>query len=257
MNGLDFFENQIKALIEKSASFFPWVDKSAELMANLYEAIRDTLFLENMQVQIPPNRFIVKMNPEDMAVWKATDNWKANLSKAYLSILNEYGLKLELLPDFNLVADYSFDKGQFRFEAVTEEKSMGTVNIIHAAQQQALDQKPASYLKPPVLIFDNQREIALTLPVTNIGRRSTNEIVIDDIRISRMHAQIRRTPKGYILFDTGSAGGTFVNHERVFQRTLNSGDVVSLSGYQFVFSDEHRLLDAEHGKTDQISKGGE
>jgi hypothetical protein len=256
MNGLDFFENQIKALIEKSASFFPWVDQSAELMANLSEAIRDTLFLENMQVQIPPNRFIVKMNPEDMALWKATDNWKANLSKAYLSILNEYGLKLDLLPDFDLVADYSFNKGQFRFEAVTEEKSMGTVNIIHAAKH-SVEQKPSSFQKPPVLIFDNQREIALTLPVTNIGRRSTNDIVIDDIRISRMHAQVRRTQKGYILFDTGSAGGTFVNHERIFQRTLDSGDVISLSGYQFVFSDEHNLMETDSGQTDQINKGGE
>jgi hypothetical protein len=256
MNGLDFFENQIKALIEKSASFFPWVDQSAELMANLSEAIRETLFIENLQVQTPPNRFIVKMNPEDMAVWKASDNWKANLSKAYLSILNEYGLKLDLLPDFDLVADYSFDKGQFHFEAITEEKSMGTVNIIHAAQL-SVEQAQPSLLKPPVLIFDNQREIALTLPVTNIGRRSTNDLVIDDIRISRMHAQIRRTQKGYILFDTASAGGTFVNHERIIQRTLNSGDVISLSGYQFLFSDEHNLMDAEPGQTDQISKGGE
>lgn len=256
MNGLDFFENQIKALIEKSAAFFPWVDKSAELMANLSEAIRDTLFLEDMQVQYPPNKFIVKMNPEDIAVWKATGDWKTNLSKAYLSILNECGLKLDLLPDFNLVADPSFDKGQFRFEAVAEEKSIGTVNIIHAAQL-SVDQAQSSFLKPPVLIFDNLREIALTLPVTNIGRRSTNDIVIDDIRISRMHAQIRRTQKGYILFDTGSAGGTFVNHERIVQRALNSGDVISLSGYQFVFSNEHNMMDGEPGQTDQISKGGE
>ncbi len=256
MNGLDFFENQIKALIEKSASFFPWVDQSAELMANLSEAIRDTLFLENMQVQIPPNRFIVKMNPEDMEVWKATDNWKVNLSKAYLSILDEYGLKLDLLPDFDLVADSSFNKGQFRFKAVTEENSMGTVNIIHAAQQPG-EHDQSSLLKLPVLIFDNEREIALTLPVTNIGRRSTNDLVIDDIRISRMHAQIRRTQKGYILFDTGSAGGTFVNNDRIIQRTLNSGDVISLSGYQFVFSDENNLMDTESGQTDQISKGGE
>jgi len=256
MNGLDFFENQIKALIEKSAAFFPWVDKSAELMANLSEAIRDTLFLEDMQVQIPPNRFIVKMNPDDMAVWKATDDWKTNLSRAYLSILNEYGLKLDLLPDFVLVADHSFDIGQFRFEAMAEEKSMGTVNIIHAAQL-SVDQTKSSFLKPPVLIFDNLGEIALSLPVTNIGRKSTNDIVIDDIRISRIHAQIRRTQKGYILFDTGSAGGTFVNHERIVQRTLNSGDVISLSGFQFVFSDEHNMLDVEHSQTDQIFKGGE
>jgi pSer/pThr/pTyr-binding forkhead associated (FHA) protein len=256
MNGLDFFENRIKALIEKSASFFPWVDQSAELMANLSEAIRDTLFLDNMQVQNPPNRFIVKMNPQDMAVWKAMDNWKANLSNAYLSILNEYGLRLDLQPDFDLVSDYTIDKGQFRFEAITEEKSMGTVNIIHATQV-TVEQKPSSPLKPPVLIFDNQREIALTLPVTNIGRRSTCDIVIDDIRISRTHAQIRRTQKGYVLFDTGSAGGTFVNHERIFQRTLNSGDVISLSGFQFVYSDEHNLMDAEHGQTDQVTKGGE
>jgi hypothetical protein len=251
MNGLDFFENQIKALIEKSAAFFPWVDKSAELMAYLYEAIRDALFLEDMQVKNPPNRFIVKMNPEDFAVWKKTDNWEANLTEAYHSILNEYGLRLELLPVFDLVADSSFDKGQFCFEAASEEKTMQTVNIIQAAQLTE-DSIPSTSLKPPVLIFNDRREIALTLPVTNIGRKRTNDIMIDDIRISRIHAQ-----KGFVLFDTGSTGGTFVNHERIVQRTLNSGDVVSLSGYQFIFSDEHNLTDGERGPTDQISKGGE
>lgn len=256
MNGLDFFENQIKALIEKSAAFFPWVDKSAELMANLSEAIQGALFIENKQVQNPPNRFNVKMNPEDLTVWKATDNWEANLSNAYLSILNEYGLRLDLLPVFSLVEDYSLENGQFRFEAITEEKPMQTVNI-HNAPRLPVEQIQSSITKLPVLIFNDRSEITLTLPVTNIGRRSTNDIVIDDIRISRVHAQIRRTQKGYILFDTGSAGGTFVNHERIFQRTLNSGDVISLSGYQFVFSDEHNLMDVEPGQTDQISKGGE
>lgn len=256
MNGLDFFENQIKALIERSASFFPWVDQSAELMANLYEAIRDSLFLEDMQVQDPPNRFIVKMNPGDIAVWKKTESWQANLTQAYQSILNEYGLRLDLLPAFELVAESSFDKGQFRFEAVEEEKTMETVNIVHAAQVTEPSMQ-SSLLRPPVLIFHDRQEIALTLPVTNIGRKKTNDIMIDDIRISRIHAQIRRTQKGYVLFDTGSTGGTFVNHERVVQRTLNSGDVVSLSGYQFVFSDEHNLPDAERGQTDQINKGGE
>jgi ABC transport system ATP-binding/permease protein len=75
--------------------------------------------------------------------------------------------------------------------------------------------------------------------VISIGRRNTNDIVIDDMRISRLHAQIRLVPDGYMIFDTGSTGGTFVNSARISQQLLKTGDVISLGGYRFIFLQEN------------------
>lgn len=244
MNGLDFFEQKIKALIEMSAAFFPSMDKSAELMAKLCEVIRDTICTDDQPSQDPPRKFVIKMNPEDLAGWKKTGHWEDDLLKAYLSIMNEYGIKVDRLPSFLLVEEYAFNKGVFTFEVVAKDGGLETVNILQPDSLSNEILKPPGAIQP-VLIFSDQREIKLSLPVTTIGRRNTNDIVIDDIRISRTHAQIRRTQKGWFVFDAGSTGGTFVNNERITRQLLNPGDVISLSGYQFIFSNDSSPLDSD------------
>jgi len=72
--------------------------------------------------------------------------------------------------------------------------------------------------------------------VINIGRKNTNHIIINDLRVSRNHAQIRRVKDEYILFDAGSTGGTFINSTRIDQHTLRPGDVISLAGYTLIYT---------------------
>ncbi|MHC4887731.1 MAG: protein kinase domain-containing protein, partial [Planctomycetota bacterium] len=60
--------------------------------------------------------------------------------------------------------------------------------------------------------------------LTVIGRRSTNQIVIDSDRVSRAHAQVGLAQNQYVVTDLGSANGTFVNGERI------EGDVVLQPG---------------------------
>lgn len=73
-------------------------------------------------------------------------------------------------------------------------------------------------------------EYTLTQPRTGIGRATNNEIVINDVEISRRHAQIIRQPNGtYVVEDLGSTNGTFVNGRRsVGLTSLHHGDVIDL-----------------------------
>jgi len=73
-------------------------------------------------------------------------------------------------------------------------------------------------------------EYRLTQPKTGIGRAANNEIVIDDVEVSRRHAQIIRQPDGtYVVEDLGSTNGTFVNGRRSVGLTaLRNGDVIDL-----------------------------
>jgi hypothetical protein len=74
-------------------------------------------------------------------------------------------------------------------------------------------------------------------PVINIGRQLTNDIIVEDKRVSRYHAQIKFSPNGqFIIFDLGSTNGITVNgtpHLR--QHTLRSGDHFVIGSYDFYF----------------------
>ena len=75
----------------------------------------------------------------------------------------------------------------------------------------------------------------------DIGRDSTNELVINDAEISRRHARLTFQGGKYVLEDLGSTNGTFVNGQRLAgPRVLKAGEVVSF-GEQIVM-----VFDATH-----------
>jgi len=88
------------------------------------------------------------------------------------------------------------------------------------------------------LIVDGVRVFPLDSAMINIGRREDNQLVIDDPRVSRLHAQLRLVRGQFIIFDLDSTGGTFVNGQRIRQQALRAGDVISLAGVPLVFGQE-------------------
>ena len=93
--------------------------------------------------------------------------------------------------------------------------------------------------EPAYLILDGKRHLPLKRPVVALGRALDNDVVIDDTRVSRHHAQLRLRNGQYILYDTGSSGGTAVNGEPAAERALRSGDVISLAGYAMVYFEDN------------------
>lgn len=76
-------------------------------------------------------------------------------------------------------------------------------------------------------IYDITNDRAFTLPgrAETIGRESKNDIVIPDINVSRVHAEIRQDESGaWILTDLGSTNGTFVNGRQIKSVALNDAD---------------------------------
>ena len=73
-------------------------------------------------------------------------------------------------------------------------------------------------------------------PVT-LGRRSDNDIVVDESTVSRRHALILETPQGYVIRDLSTPNGTYVNSERVgdSEVPLNHGDRIRLAGSSIMF----------------------
>jgi pSer/pThr/pTyr-binding forkhead associated (FHA) protein len=72
-------------------------------------------------------------------------------------------------------------------------------------------------------------------PLTRLGRHPDSEIMLDDITVSRRHADVERTPTGYVARDVGSLNGTYVNHERIEEAPLRQGDELQVGKFRLVF----------------------
>ncbi len=71
--------------------------------------------------------------------------------------------------------------------------------------------------------------------LVTVGRSDDADVVLDDVTVSRRHAQFIRDAQGWHCRDVGSLNGTYVNRERIDSTTLSGGDEVQIGKYRFVF----------------------
>jgi pSer/pThr/pTyr-binding forkhead associated (FHA) protein len=75
----------------------------------------------------------------------------------------------------------------------------------------------------------------LDTDVVTAGRHPDSDIFLDDITVSRRHAELRRTSEGYVVRDVGSLNGTYVNRDRIDSVLLNNGDEVQIGKFRLVY----------------------
>jgi pSer/pThr/pTyr-binding forkhead associated (FHA) protein len=75
----------------------------------------------------------------------------------------------------------------------------------------------------------------LDTDVTTAGRHPESDIFLDDVTVSRRHAEFRREGGVFVVRDVGSLNGTYVNRERVESATLANGDEVQVGKFRLVF----------------------
>ena len=71
--------------------------------------------------------------------------------------------------------------------------------------------------------------------LVTVGRSDDADVVLDDVTVSRRHAQFIRDAEGWRCRDVGSLNGTYVNRERIDVTALAGGDEVQIGKYRFVF----------------------
>ena len=82
------------------------------------------------------------------------------------------------------------------------------------------------------------REFPLTKERTTIGRKSHNDIVIDNLAVSGEHAMIMTILNDSFLEDLGSTNGTLVNGQPIKKHFLQNNDVVELGKYKLKYASE-------------------
>ena len=75
--------------------------------------------------------------------------------------------------------------------------------------------------------------------VVNAGRHPDSEIFLDDVTVSRRHAEFHRSGDVFTVTDVGSLNGTYVNRDRIDRVQLKDGDEVHIGKYRLVFFSGH------------------
>jgi len=75
----------------------------------------------------------------------------------------------------------------------------------------------------------------LDADTTTAGRHPESDIFLDDVTVSRRHAEFVREGRGFVVRDVGSLNGTYLNRERIDAAGLAGGDEVQIGKYRLVF----------------------
>lgn len=79
------------------------------------------------------------------------------------------------------------------------------------------------------------QKLDLTGDIARIGKKETNDIVLDEKTVSRHHLEIQKNDDSYLLRDLGSTNGTYINNIRVKEAYLTPGDIIKVGGIHIEF----------------------
>ncbi|MFC0042633.1 MULTISPECIES: FHA domain-containing protein [Actinomadura] len=132
--------------------------------------------------------------------------------------------------------------------------SIGGFEALEAATEQAeaepagADQFAVEALPPGTALLVVKRgpnagsRFLLDKDRTSAGRHPGSDIFLDDVTVSRRHAEFTRQGGSFAVRDVGSLNGTYVNRQRIDQAGLAGGDEVQIGKFRLVF-----LSNAQHG----------
>lgn len=126
--------------------------------------------------------------------------------------------------------------------AITDESARLTTEETAAARLAAVDLPAGSALLIVERGPDEGARFLLDTDKTSVGRHPDSDIFLDDITVSRHHANFERTETEFRVEDLGSMNGTYVNRTLVDgSAPLRQGDEVQIGKFRMVF------VVSEHG----------
>src|SRR5262245_14000249 len=132
---------------------------------------------------------------------------------------------------------------------VTSTLHMGSLDEVLEGDTDVMPSRAAGALPPGMALLVVRRgpnagaRFLLERDVTTSGRHPDSDIFLDDVTVSRRHAEFHRAISGFTVRDVGSLNGTYVNRERVESATLSNGDEVQIGKFRLVFIAGPRLDD--------------
>jgi hypothetical protein len=200
-----------------------------------------------------PNEFRVEMGPDDYARFAQME---AGLAREFSELVIEQAKQnrwnLMGLPRIAFVEVETMGKGEFKVDASlaadperrappasTHAPDEGDAGATRAISTDTADRLGLRGSGASLVVLDQSGRPAERISITRapvvIGRLSTNDVVLSDPNVSRRHAELRRTPEGWLLVDLGSTNGTLVNGKLAKEHSLEDGDRVAFGSSELIF----------------------
>ncbi len=218
----DFFEKDLRIVAHKNP-LQQITDELISVMEKNLKTVGGKVFAPNVfRVFIRDKKLI---DDDDLMEWKqyaqeiirdiARDNAFQLAGPLHFQIF--YNSKLE--NDFEInVSNSSIPSGK-------------TVNLLIEKDN---SEQPDTLTSGYLITADGNYHPIIKL-ITTIGRREDNDLVVDNLRVSRVHAQIRQLKEKHVVFDLDSTAGTKVNGVKIHQHTLNHGDVIEIADVPIIY----------------------
>jgi pSer/pThr/pTyr-binding forkhead associated (FHA) protein len=250
MNRIDQFENMAERLVEGTfARLFAGRLSPLKVAAHLERAI------EEHQVCIPgeaaqaPTHYWIYLNPRDYdtlttsgSTGQAGAEAEHALADQITELISQADLALEAAPVVRVEPDEDVSPRDVRVEARwmgPESEEVEKTREMEAAAGLQVEETAAQAPRGrPFLIIEGNRHVNLTQPVVSVGRALDNDVIIEDRRVSRHHAQLRQRYGHYVLYDLDSTGGSTINGYPVEECLLHSGDVISFAGVEVIYGED-------------------
>jgi hypothetical protein len=236
---LEFLEQRLSDLIEKPLQrFFPVVRADQLLAKRLVKAMSDDLSVDGGGRLVAPVCYELHLNPLHNDLWSERPDLLAQLTQALQQAAREQGIAFERQP----VIDVVFDD-----DVPLEDVQVCTLELGirpgKTAETPAASSDNSAIPEEAFLIINGGKHVALTMSVLTIGRAETNQLVLDNPQVSRVHAQLRAIDGTFQIFDLDSTCGTLVNGEEVHQYALRTGDVIDIGGITLVYGQEYASVE--------------
>lgn len=109
-------------------------------------------------------------------------------------------------------------------------------------------------LKPAYLIL-NAQAFPILKGITTIGRKLDNDLVIQDVLVSRHHAEVIQRDGAYFIKDKNSTGGTYLNNKRIKEAQLFSNDLILLANTPLMFiQEDQKFKEKSNIPTDSLPR---
>jgi hypothetical protein len=219
--------------VVESVSAFLFPVKDIDITALLVEAMKTFSQQGKDGVIYAPNLYRISTSITELPDQEQLRSIQDSLAAIIFEKGTEDGYKFSSHPVIRFEADPSLK--------VNERKIYASNTLINLTPTSGIGIETNYDNKIPdnsFLIVNGTELFTLSKSVINIGRRADNDLVIDQVQVSRIHAQLRVVNGMFILFDLASSSGTKVNGKFIQQKTLHSGDVIQIGNYPLVFGQD-------------------
>ena len=233
---IDRIEDQLESMFEGTLKRLVGFNLSSSEVANrLWRAMQEGIRRNDEGKAFAPDKYAITFHPKDAeSLLKNVPDLHEVMAQSILETARKSEYLVFREPIVTIAADPTLSQHELRVIAWHSTRPLEmTQEMARESSNEGAELPLGAYL-----IVDGNRHFPLDRYTINIGRRLDNQLILDDPKVSRTHAQIRVRDNRFVLFDVGSSAGVRVNGRLIDKHLLQPGDVIDLAGIRLVYGED-------------------